>query len=196
MTDAPPEVLEVGLSAADLAAEIVLWDRLLWRFARRFARKDDALCDDLHAAARLGMVMAGRTYDPARGLKFITFASWHVRAQVRHEYGRQRRRGFRGGGAEAVRTESLAEALPAAPPPAPADGGPFGGLTAAVAALPPREAQVLRWRYLDGLKPGEIAARLGVTRTRVTQILALARRRVRRAVECDVPGPAAGAGPA
>jgi RNA polymerase sigma factor (sigma-70 family) len=70
------------------------------------------------------------------------------------------------------------------PPDPPATDDPLGdaetriGLEQMIAMLPPREAEVMRLRLLEGLEIAEIAERLGMTRNAVDQAIHRARRRL------------------
>lgn len=55
-----------------------------------------------------------------------------------------------------------------------------GDIAAAIAALPPREAQIIRWFFIDELSLPEIGAKLGMGASRVCQIKRTALGRLKR----------------
>jgi len=124
--------------------------------------------DDLHQLAALGVVTAARRFDPARGVRFSTFAARHAVGAVRH-YVRDALHLFPGRRGtvwpEKVSLESWGRALPA----------PDGTTEERVALLdalarlpaPERAAQV------------EAARRLGCSQRHVSRLLARGLARLR-----------------
>lgn len=51
--------------------------------------------DDLLQDARVGLVLAAKAYDPARGASFKTYAGWRIAGEVRHGIDRRKPKGTR-----------------------------------------------------------------------------------------------------
>lgn len=63
-------------------------DGLVFRVAKRFhwgLRQCGIDWEDLVQAGRIGVVRAQKTFDPSRGIKFSTYASWWIRHYMRRE---------------------------------------------------------------------------------------------------------------
>lgn len=150
-------------------------------FARPYASSRPRLADDLHAVARLGLVVAARKYDPSQGV-WSSFAYHWMRSAMAHFLAKEIPKGYR-----SYRRPDRA----AAPRPRRLDGGPEpiapgrpgGGGDEAFEALAcrckPREAEVLRLIYRDGLGTAEIGRRLGVTKQAISKRHARAIRHLR-----------------
>ena len=50
--------------------------------ARRYSRKDDHLFEDLYQEGILGLLRAKETFDPERGYKFLTYATWWIQGYI------------------------------------------------------------------------------------------------------------------
>lgn len=153
----------------------------MWSRARP-GEQEDALQE-----AAIAFIGAVRCFDPSRGVKLITYASFRVRARVEREIRRRR-------GAACVPVNATGEAadlarsagadLDACPRDASDEPGPEELLSRAevrraVASLPQRERIVVQ-RRMQGETLETIAADFGVTRERVRQIENKAHERLRR----------------
>ena len=138
--------------------------------------------EDMEADGYMGLIDAATRFDPERGVQFITFARWRIDGAIldgirRAAWGVSRRCG---------RVRLL-------PVPIEVLGDVPGGtepdqvleshweaeaLSAAVDALPPQMRQVVRLRFWEEMKVDDIARALGVTDTRIFQILKDARARL------------------
>lgn len=161
-----------------LAAENV---RLAFWYGRKYQARDR---EDVAAAALLGLVLAEREHDPARGA-FKALAGLRCKRHALEEVYRQRRcadrevslSSFDSAGEEHERHE-----LPHAPP---VDGHGLMAekLRAAVAELPEREAEIIRRRFGLEAEPETLAAigaGLGLSSSRVGQLERAALRKLRR----------------
>jgi RNA polymerase sigma factor (sigma-70 family) len=129
-----------------LAADNV---RLAYWVASRLRAPDP---DALRSEALLGLVEAEARHDPARG-RFASLAFVICRQRAFDELRRQRLRAARETSLYVVNVKGEEDERADLPHAAPADGAGVMAetLRAAVAALPVREAEVLRLRYgLDG----------------------------------------------
>ncbi|MDR7457445.1 MAG: sigma-70 family RNA polymerase sigma factor [Armatimonadota bacterium] len=155
--------------------------------------------DDLVADGVIGLAAALRRYDPARRVGFSTYAGHRIRGamldglRARSPVSRSARRAQRAAsGAAAAQIASgvvlvgLDQALEvsddeAASPEAQAIETDLRRRAwAALAALPPRDRQVLELRLVQGLTLREAAARLGLSITRTAEIHARGVARLRR----------------
>lgn len=132
--------------------------------------------EDLVQEGRVGLILATRKYDPARG-KFSTYAIWWVRRAVLRVMARWPR-------ADEPRdpNDPIWDQLTAPPAEAALEAAEVrSALEAALRRLPPREALVLRRRFLDGLTLDAVGRELGgITREAVRQVQVRALARARR----------------
>jgi len=159
----------------------------------RHARCHGLTDDDIHAACLLGVVRAARRFDPARGLKFTTLLTWHLRNAVRNECraaerdARRRERQGRGlvsldevaAGGDAPLARLVAARPDAGPPPDLA-----GRVRAVVERVVPAGTRRLAVLLVWGLgcrrhSQAEAGRVLGVSKQRVQQIEAWAVRKAR-----------------
>ncbi len=127
--------------------------------------------DDLVQEARLGLMRAAVLFDPTRGVRFGTFAFWHIRQRVGRAMDRWHRvipppadpdvflflPDWRPEPPEQVALAESAEVESSA-------------VEHALSTLHPRQAFVLRRRLMEGALLREVADELGVTRERVRQM--------------------------
>jgi RNA polymerase sigma factor (sigma-70 family) len=136
-------------------------------FAARHARRRPWLADDLHAVARLGLVQAARSFDPAAG-RWAPHAWAWMRSVTNRLLDGEAPMGYRRPrrpGAPHVGT------IPPTLHPAARDARPWREAEEAFEAIlrrcRPDHAEVLRLYYRDGLTLDEIGARLGITKQAV-----------------------------
>ncbi|MCK6528759.1 sigma-70 family RNA polymerase sigma factor [Myxococcota bacterium] len=152
--------------------------------ARRYAWSGIDL-DDLVQVAALGLLDAIPRFNPARGMRLLTYATWHMRGKLHRAMARG---ASLDAGDRAWRHATLPDE----------EGDPEDALlaeegnraarhdvAAALNGLPPRERRVLEGLYLADppLRRADLAAELGVSRQRVQQLDHRARGRLRRALE-------------
>jgi RNA polymerase sigma-70 factor (ECF subfamily) len=136
--------------------------------------------EDYLQTAYLGLMKAAETYDPGKGTP-TTWIGWAVRAELTAA----RRKARRG----TVRLEDCGpdEGAPldpmdhreADPADQAAGNERADGLRTAVAGLPPQERDVISMRWFDGLTLREVAAKLGISKTRCGQVEERAIQRLR-----------------
>jgi RNA polymerase sigma factor (sigma-70 family) len=147
----------------------------LYALARQF--KDDA---EARQVAALGFCRAAFKFDAARGVKFSTYAGWHMLAALRRELDHRRAMGRSlPEGVYAVEIDETNEPPDPRPGPGEAAPDPSAWLDRAVAALPGRLREAARLRR-QGLGFRGIAAELGVTPQRAHQIWKKALVRLKR----------------
>lgn len=139
--------------------------------------------EDVDAEAWVGVVRAAQTFDPGRGVKFVTHAHWWVRGAVSHAVRRANRayeagvvlvRGDATSGAGMGRRRRLWDSIPdRRPSPAPADA-----LECVAKLLTERDRRLLELR-VEGRTFEEIAVEFGVTRQRAKQLWGRVAERVR-----------------
>lgn len=143
--------------------------------------------DDLMQAGYLGLDRACRKFEHARGLKFSTYAQWHIRAAMQRciAYARWEctswTRPFKKSRFHVMvrsfdsKFEDGEQQDPADPRPFldPHDERTFAELWDLLTCdLRPRWREVARLRFIEGKKLHEIGAVFGITLERVRQILA------------------------
>jgi RNA polymerase sigma factor (sigma-70 family) len=157
-------------------------DALALAVAGRYRRRGvDA--DDLAQEARLGLLIACERFDPARGVRFATFAPWWVRRMLQGAVRRQaiaarlNRHGVERGRVEARDTSALRAGLPEE----------AERVRACLRGLPAAEGAVLRLRYgLDGCAPRTrraIARQFGLEADAVARIERKAKARLKALLE-------------
>lgn len=175
---------------------------LVYTIANAYARGDRASeRDDLVQEGTIGLMQAVEKFDPARGVKFSTYAAWWINAamliylqdktSVVKLPEKRRRKG------ERQRTLSLdakvdpnsddpvtrGETIPDAGP-TPEERAEVDELRAAVRRglerIPGKEAEILTLRFADELTLAEVGEFYGIARERVRQIQVRALCRLRR----------------
>jgi len=169
------------------AGAVLELDGYIRRQARRLLQDYPHSLLDLHdllQEGRIGALGAARRYDPARGVKFLTYAAFSIDAAMREAVGRSLIRTPRGArripvvSLDAPLREGEDEAREAVTRLDPYDLGAeaersdlLARVLACVRALPERPGSVLL-RYAQDESLGAIARDLGITRQRASQILA------------------------
>jgi RNA polymerase primary sigma factor len=172
--------------------------------ARRYRTAGVPLIDLIHEG-NLGLIEAARRFDPARNVRFITYAVWWIREAMAHVLADQTRAfsfppklfpvlGARSGDVsidEATAPKSrrpLADTLAQDRLPAIDEAlihrADLDDLSAALQDLDRTEQQVVRWRFgLEDDEPRtlqEIGSRLHLSRERVRQIESRAKQKLRQ----------------
>jgi RNA polymerase sigma factor (sigma-70 family) len=159
-----------------------------WFVNRYYGRLSGDERAEATAAAMLGLVVAANRFDGRCG--FVPFALWIIRNHVAKCRRAERRRGFRQCDPDELRLASLdAEAglegwtlaarLVADPEP---DVDAAHDVARLLETLPERDAAMIRAIYLEQQEPKDVARRLGISKTRVYQILGRAMQTLRRRV--------------
>jgi RNA polymerase sigma factor (sigma-70 family) len=170
------------MSAASASREALIRDHL-WivaQFAARYHRKARGV--DLTEAGLLGLCEAAKRYQPARGLKFATYAWNWVKGAILEEIRLTHivplsKRAALGKTKTAVAVfrfcsdDSLGR-LPAPEAPERPDPGALREARRRIAALPTPEHRRVAFRALRGRSLEEIAVALELAPTRVARILA------------------------
>lgn len=133
--------------------------------------------DDLLQAARMGILRAAEDFDPSKGVKFTSYATWWIRAYVQDEiqkHGRTirvpRQRWPSDLPDDVIRSdEDTAAALQPSPEDETASKEDLDKLRAALGKLPRQQAIVLRMRS-RGVSLSVIGDQLGVSRQRVSKV--------------------------
>lgn len=193
----PPPPTLVALRAASPAARLRaerLVDRnrklVHWAVGRVLGLRDGHDRDEAAAEGLLVLWRAALGFDPARGVKFSTYAVVSLRRGLLNW--RERQQGLKVGGAFVG--PLVVHPSGAGDPPARAEVDPvlsdaeFERLVAA-GRLEPREELVLRRRFRDGRTLDAVGAELGVSKERARQIELAAVRAVRAAVNPAVRPP-------
>jgi len=111
--------------------------------------------DDLVAAGNMGLVEAHKRYDPARGVKFLTFAYNYVRYEMQKYL---------------KKDQSTVEFLDKYSPVAEALIPASRDLNSVLNGLSYRDQQIVRERFENDKTLLEVAQELGVTKQRVSQM--------------------------
>lgn len=167
-------------------------DRIARRYCAQLAPQADR--DALAGEARVGLIQAVESFDPARGTSFSTFAYWRIRGAIldaqrnSDHLSRRHRRAVKRGDTEAPRQVELEpDALVGR------TSYPVDAIVSQEAAewrlhgLPIKEQTVLYLHYWHGLTHAELAKIFGVNQPRLTAIFqrALAMLRARKRLETD-----------
>ncbi len=178
MTD-PTPCLPSALSPAERSALIEGHQAFaVWCVGRFFPQLRGDARDEAIGAAMLGLVLAAGRFDPAHGAPFRAYAEGWVRQSISRQRRADRLRGMRpirhdAPGVASIHEErgptdiSLEEFLIADSDPDPANRI---DAEAMLAGLPERRRHVLAALYLGDESATDVAARLGISRTRVHQI--------------------------
>lgn len=154
------------------------------------------LREDAEGFGMIGLCHAAKKFDPSRKVRFGTFAALRIRGAIRDglreidHLTRNHRAAIKRGEAADVRLGSLAFVvgrnddgaattlgdLVGRNDPAPRDPGFW---RAATKGLVPLERDALLFYFRDGLTMGSVGARLGLSESRISQVLSEAIRRLR-----------------
>lgn len=146
--------------------------------ARAFLASDPGTpeLDDLVGAALLALVRAARSWNPAGGAAFKSWAALHVRGALISE-----RRVRLGRYLDKPRVLSLETEPEGARPDLAADDREL--VARLLSVLPPRPRRVVEERFLGGRSATEVARALGTSQQNVSGITAKAFARMRREAE-------------
>lgn len=206
----------VSASASELAAAHFHLVRQVLVFAlRRMPQHTDQ--DELESAGAVGLLRAAELYEPARGVSFPTYARRRIYGAMldatrdMDRLSRASRRAVSEGRRTEPKTFSLSDPVSASSSASIAEtvaapaADPDRGMVAAElwsiveASLDPRSAELVRMYHGLGLTMARIAANVGLTESRVSQLLKLAVAEVRRrglaALEASMNGTDEHAGP-
>ena len=205
-----PDDLDVirRAKAGDHAAQTALLKQhagAIYRMAFRYVKTSPwADVEDLAQAGRLGFLRAVELFDEARGVKLMTYCSWHVRSYVERE---AERAGVIRVPTPARRTMHLQEDKNRALSCLSIDNWPKGehylaidlpwperknevwdeadraAIRQALGVLENRERTIIEARFFEGLTLKETGRRLGITRERVRQIQVDAIKKLRRSLQ-------------
>jgi len=183
---------------AALEAEIEQWRHLVWYVVNRIRPRLPVSVseEELFSAGLYGLMKACRSYDPARGAVFKTYAYHRIRGAILDELRRLDflPRSLRDKAKEigedppsvlAIPTdEDGNESLPARPVEAGAERSDLhAALLKEIDGLPEKMRLVMVLYYQKGLRMREIGAQLRLTESRVSQIHSNAILRLRRVFE-------------
>lgn len=179
---------ELILSCLRLAAKIA-------NHHIRRANSRRAYAEDIHATAIEGLVRAARGYDPSRGVPFPSYARRRIEGAVldlfreRDHLSRHYRSVAKASGEEAWATPVSLEVIEnweerftdtgSSPEDEAADSRMVDMVDVAAKNLPPRTREVLRLYYAEDRTQKQIGVRLGLTETRICQILRAAHEAIR-----------------
>jgi RNA polymerase sigma factor for flagellar operon FliA len=143
--------------------------------------------DDLTSAGMIGLLQALRSFDPDRGVNFVTFARLRIRGAVYYELRRAHpmgRAAMRHGGTVERRPGEELDSVNDHP----VDAGLLererrAHLHEAVDALPARLRYVITSRYFDERSVKDLAAEFGVSEPMVSKLHAKALSRLRNSLE-------------
>ena len=142
--------------------------------------------DDLTSAGMLGLLQALRSFDPDRGVSFLTFVRFRVRGAIFDELRRAHPMG-RAALRQGITVESRPDALDRVDQ-TPPDAALLrreqsAHLHEAVAALPPRLRLVVNGYYFEHRQVKDLAVDLGVSAPRVSKMHAKALSLMRNTLE-------------
>lgn len=165
--------------------------QLAWSYAKRPELRQDR--DDLAQVAMTGIIQAAERFDPALGVKFVTYAHNGARFRLGEFVRKKLRFGF--GGTLGTPVEPLTSVrsnegltpildLQTHEPPQYGDDYTPEELDRALhIAITPRERRILKMRLMEGQTLDRIAKAVGLTKERVRQLQEKAEDRVRMFLE-------------
>jgi RNA polymerase sigma factor (sigma-70 family) len=155
-----------------LAEDYISLARSLARpLKRRFPRS----YQELDSASLLGLVEAARDFDPARGVKFSTFARFRIRGALADVGRSMRLRGIDGPFDSAPLVVALTPysehhgsvLVASEAPPVGSELDDLDSFERRIRPLPARHREVIRLYYLRGMKLSEVGQALGLSTARV-----------------------------
>jgi RNA polymerase sigma factor for flagellar operon FliA len=134
--------------------------------------------EEFESAALLALVEAAQSFDPTRGVKFATFARYRIWGALRDVQREMVTRGWRGDVANMPTVTGLTPdaeergtVLGATPePPADREVEAVDWVTGVLRHLPGKHREACRLMYLEGLTQGEVAERMGYSKSRVSYL--------------------------
>jgi len=155
-------------------------------FAKRF-RASHMELDDLIQEGRRGLIDAADRFDPARGIKFSTYAAWHIRKSIMEAIRSRNDTVYtpkRHQSKKCFELDPSWDAVDTAPSPHEAmeRDEDLHAIRACIGMLPHRDAIVIRLRHginTEKLTLAKVGDILGVSRERVRQIQNAAEEKLR-----------------
>jgi RNA polymerase sigma factor for flagellar operon FliA len=142
--------------------------------------------DDLRSAGMIGLLQALRSFDPDRGVNFLTFVRFRIRGAIYDELRRAHpmgRAALRHGVAVQSRPDPPDEVDKTPPDEGLLRRERSSHLHEAVAALPPRLRFVVNGYYFEQRQAKDLAVDLGVSAPRVSKMHAEALSHLRNSLE-------------
>jgi RNA polymerase sporulation-specific sigma factor len=141
-------------------------------------RLREAVLMDMIQEGTVGLIQAVERFDPDRGVRFSTFATYRIRGRILNALRRERGRG--------ADVEDAAEALAKVPDAAAADALAsvedavlVRQIVAAIDGLPARERRILVGAFLAAEEPGRIADELKISLSHFYRLQQQALRKLR-----------------
>ena len=138
-----------------------------------------SLADDLTSSALLGLCQAAGSFDPARGVKFGTFAALRINGELRDELRRQAPKGFRTRPDDAPQIGSLSRDHTAllldTAPPVELVAERLDEAETILARLPALDRRAVVLLFVEGVSRAVAARILRVSRCRIEAALRQAR---------------------
>lgn len=141
-------------------------------------RLREAILMDMIQEGTVGLIQAVERFDPDRGVRFSTFATYRIRGRILNALRRERDR--------ASGVEDAAESLARIPDPAAAaalasveDSVLVRQIVSAIDDLPARERRILVGAFLAAEEPGRIADELKISLSHFYRLQQQALRRIR-----------------
>lgn len=180
------------------------YTKLISRLAKRFAwacGPNGITHEDLMQAGYTGLAIAARKFDPARKIKFITYAMWWVRSEIAVQAGLMARavrvprdtaqKAYHAGEAFSLTALSLDHPEQAwlaegdAPDTEEPESDAPERVSEAMGQLPERHRRVLHLRFFRDATLKDIGLELGVSRERARQLEAEALEMARAVMPCN-----------
>ena len=155
-------------------------------------RLREAVVMDMIQEGTVGLIQAVERFEPERGVRFSTFATYRVRGRILNALRRERGRPHADG-------DDAAESLAQVPDPAAAgalasveNAVLIGQIVSAIDGLPARERRILRGAFLAAEEPRRIADELKISLSHFYRLQQQALRRIREIMVPPAPAAARG----
>ncbi|HKX19606.1 MAG TPA: sigma-70 family RNA polymerase sigma factor [bacterium] len=156
---------------------IEAYQPLVFKVAMSLRLRESVLMDMIQEGT-IGLIQAVERFDPGRGVRFSTFATYRIRGRILNALQRDRGRGadVEDAGESLARVSDVAAADALA---SVEDAVLVGQIVSAIKGLPARERRILVGAFLSAEEPGRIADELKISLSHFYRLQQQALRKIR-----------------